>query len=91
MAAQVLVATTATPPSGWNTAGSGVPSMATVLSTPGTLSVSASSNDFTLLPSTGGRATTANTMPSSLASMPYIALPVVMSKPSISGVSPLPM
>ena len=36
IAAQVLEATTATPPSGWNSEGSGEPAISTTLTTPGT-------------------------------------------------------
>ena len=69
-AAQVFFATTATPPSGLNFAGAGVPSSFTTFSTPGTFNASAASNDTTLPPTTGGRATTANFMPSSITSCP---------------------
>ena len=59
MAAQVLLATTATPPTGLNWAGAGLASISTTLRTPGTLSASAASKLTTLPPYTGGRATTA--------------------------------
>ena len=59
MAAQVLRASTATPPRGWKYAGGGLGSIWTTFTTPGTLSASASSTLATLPPSTGGRATTA--------------------------------
>ena len=59
IAAQVLRATTATPPSGWNSEGIAGGSIGTTLSTPGTFTVSALSTLRTLPPNTGGRATTA--------------------------------
>jgi hypothetical protein len=59
MAAQVLRATTATPPSGLNSAGPALPSMATTRTTPGTFMAGAASKRATLPPYTGGRATTA--------------------------------
>ena len=55
------------------------------------LMVSAASNDTTLPPTTGGRATTANFIPGTATSCPYIALPTVMSNRSTSGTLPLPM
>ena len=90
-AAQVFAAITATPPSGLNFAGAGVPSIFTTFSTPGTFIASAASYDATLPPTTGGRATTAYFMPSSRMSWPYIACPVVMSIRSTTGTLPLPM
>ena len=59
MAAQVLRAMTATPPTGLKWAGSGLSSICTTFCTPGTLSASAASKLATLPPNTGGRATTA--------------------------------
>jgi len=50
MAAQVLRATTATPPSGLNWAGAGLASISTTLSTPGTLSASVESTLTTFPP-----------------------------------------
>ena len=50
MAAQVLFATTATPPTGLNWAGAGLCSISTTFRTPGTLSVSAESTLTTLPP-----------------------------------------
>ena len=91
IAAQVLRATTATPPRGENFAGGGVPSSRTILTTPGTFSAALSSTEATVPPSTGGRATTANSIPGITVSWPYFARPVEMSKPSVSGRVPLPM
>jgi hypothetical protein len=48
----------------------GVPSIVTTFSTPGTFMAASASNDTTLPPNTGGRATTAYFMPGSFASMP---------------------
>jgi len=59
IAAQVLRASTATPPRGLKCAGGGLGSIWTTFITPGTLSASASSTLATLPPRTGGRATTA--------------------------------
>ena len=59
MAAHVLRAITATPPSGLKNGGAGLPSIWTTFTTPGTLSAAESSTLATLPPSTGGRATTA--------------------------------
>ena len=70
MAAQVLVAMTAMPPSGWNFTGATAGSMAMIRTTPGTLTVSDPSKDATCPPKTGHRATTACNMPSILWSMP---------------------
>ncbi len=61
---------TATPPSGENAAGGGVPSIATTFTTPGTFMASAASYEATLPWTTGGRATTAYIMPGSLTSWP---------------------
>ena len=55
-AAQVFLAMTATPPSGANFAGAGVPSSFTTFSTPGTFMAALASSDATLPPTTGGRA-----------------------------------
>jgi len=59
MAAHVSRATTTTPPTGWNSEGGGVASIANTLTTPGTFIASAASKLLTLPPSTAGRATTA--------------------------------
>ena len=69
-AAQVFFAITATPPSGSNLAGAGVPASFTIFSTPGTFMASVESNDTTLPPTTGGRAMTAYFMPGSMTSWP---------------------
>ena len=90
-AAQVLLAITATPPSGANAAGGGVPSIFTTLTTPGTFIAALSSYDATLPRTTGGRAMTANSMPGSFTSWPYVALPVVMSNRSTIVTLPLPI
>ena len=66
----MFLAITATPPSGANAAGGGVPSMVTTLSTPGTFMAPLASYEATLPCTTGGRATTANNMPGSLMSWP---------------------
>ena len=91
IAAQVLLAITATPASGWNANGAGELLISTTFTTPGTFSASAASNDVTVPPSTGERATTANSMSGSTMSSPYLARPVVMSKPSTIVILPLPM
>ena len=70
IAEPVLRATTATPPTGMNFDGHGQPCTSTTFSTPGTFSASLASNDTSLPPTTGGRATTANFIPGILASMP---------------------
>jgi hypothetical protein len=59
MAAHVLRATTATPPTGLNWAGDGLASISTTRTTPGTLSAAVGSKLTILPPYTGGRATTA--------------------------------
>ncbi|MNG19881.1 hypothetical protein D3C84_1040880 [compost metagenome] len=50
IAAQVFFATTATPPNGWNSEGSGRPSICTTLTTPGTFSAALLSTLLTLPP-----------------------------------------
>lgn len=61
MAAHVFVATTATPPSGENAAGGAQSTLSSnILSTPGTLRSAVASKDFTLPPTTRGRAITAS-------------------------------
>ena len=70
MAAPVLRAITATPPSGWNLDGHGHPLTSITFSTPETFIASVESNDTTLPPVTGGRAITAYFMPGSRVSMP---------------------
>ena len=51
----------------------------TTLRTPGTAFASVASNDFTLPPKTGGRATTAVSRPGNCTSMPNCARPVIFS------------
>ena len=70
MAAPVLRAITATPPSGWNFDGHGQPFTSMTFSTPETFIASVASNDTTLPPVTGGRAMTAYFMPGRRASVP---------------------
>ncbi len=65
--------------------------MTTTFSTPGTFIAALASCEASLPPNTGGRAMTAYFMPGILASMPYMAAPVVMSKRSVIGVLPLPI
>ncbi len=91
IAAQVLLAMTATPPNGWNATGAGELLISTTFTTPGTFSASPASNDATVPPSTCGRATTANSMSGRTVSSPYLARPVVMSKLSTILIRPLPM
>ena len=55
----MLLATTATPPSGANFAGGMLLGISITFSTPGTASAAALSTDLTLPPTTGGRAITA--------------------------------
>jgi hypothetical protein len=64
IAAHVLLAITATPPSGWNRCGGLKVSSATVCCTPFTESAALSSTLFAVPPSTGGCSIDANTMPS---------------------------
>jgi hypothetical protein len=90
-AAQVLSATTVTPPSGMNLAGMAVPAMGTTFTTPGTAMAADSSHFTALPPSTAGRATTAYFMPSTRASCAYLAVPMVMSRRSVIWTFPLPM
>jgi len=59
MAAHVLSAKTATPPSDWYPTGGLNPSIEAVCLTPKTANAALSSNDFTVLPKTGGCATLA--------------------------------
>jgi hypothetical protein len=59
MAAQVFVATTATPPSGLNFEPSGAPGICTTACTPGIALAAASSTDLTVPSTTAGRATAA--------------------------------
>lgn len=59
IAAQVLLATTATPPSGWKAGAPAMAGISTTFSTPGTASALALSTRRSLPPTTGGRATTA--------------------------------
>ena len=91
IAAQVLSAITATPPSGANLAGIGVGSILTTFTTPGTFIAAASSYDTALPSTTGGRSITANSIPGTWMSCAYLALPVVMSNRSVIWTSPLPM
>src|SRR5207248_1204260 len=56
MAAPVLRAITATPPSGWNLDGQGQPCTSMTFSTPGIFIAASPSNDTSLPPVTGGRA-----------------------------------
>src|SRR5258705_12350249 len=63
MAAPVLRAITATPPSGWNLDGHGQPCTSITFSTPETFIAAAPSNDTSLPPVTGGCAITAYLMP----------------------------
>ena len=67
-AAQKWSATTATPLG-----------TCTTLRTPGTALAAVASNDFTLPPNTGARATTAVSRPSNCTSMPNCARPVIFS------------
>ncbi|MNT72785.1 hypothetical protein D3C72_2114190 [compost metagenome] len=91
MAAQVLRAMTATPPSGLNMAGGGLPASSTMRSTPGTFRAAVLSTLFNLPPKTGGRAMTAYAMPSRRVSMPKWVLPVTMSRRSMPRVLVWPM
>jgi hypothetical protein len=68
LAAQKLLATTATP----------LP-VGTTFSTPGTLSAALGSNLASLAPNAGGRATTAVRSPGNWTSIPNCALPVIFS------------
>ncbi len=69
-AAHVLVPTTATPPSALKPYGGVASGNRTTSVTPATLRAAPSSTDATALPSTGGRAIVANTMPSRSTSAP---------------------
>jgi hypothetical protein len=69
-AAQVLLATTAMPPSGANLAGGAEPFSSTMRSTPFTCCAFVASKDLTLPPTTGGRATTAYFIPGTRTSAP---------------------
>src|SRR3546814_12925501 len=80
IAAQVLRATTARPPSGLNLAPSPLPGISTTFITPGTATTAAVSAGFTLPPTTGGRTTTAVRMPGTVTPAALIALPVVGRK-----------
>ena len=91
IAAPVLRAMTATPPSGWNFEGQGQPCTSITFSTPGTFIASFASNETSLPPTTGGLAMTAYFMPGKRISAPYVALPVVMSCRSTMLILPLPI
>jgi hypothetical protein len=69
IAAQVVLAITATPPSGMNLAGAGVAAISTIFSTPGTFIAAALSTLLSFPPNTGGRAITAYLRPGSFTSM----------------------
>ncbi len=85
MAAQVLVASTATPPHGWKPQGAlGVGSARTFF-TPGTLSAALASRRLMRPPTTGGLAMTAISMPGSVTSAPNCAAPVTKDWASIDG------
>ena len=66
----MLLAITATPPSGANFAGGMLPGSSTTCSTPGMASAAELSTDLTLPPTTGGRAITAYFCPGRLTSAP---------------------
>ena len=87
----MVSATTATPPRGANFAGMIDPATMCTPVTPGVARAAASSTDFTVPPTTGGRAMAAYFMPGIDTSPPYIALPVVMSCRSMICTSPLPI
>ncbi len=91
IAAPVLRAMTATPPSGWNLEGHGQPCTSITFSTPETFMASVASNETSLPPVTGGRAITAYFIPGKRVSLPYIALPMVMSRRSTMPIRPLPI
>src|SRR5258708_30610184 len=75
MAAPVLRAITATPPSGWNLDGQGQPCTSITFSTPETFIAAAPSNDTSLPPVTGGRAITAHFIPGRRVVLPQYSVP----------------
>ena len=90
IAAQLLVATTAMPPSGLNITGLVGGGISTTFSTPGTFRVSLASYDANLPSMTGQRSTDAYFMPGRRMSIVYLAAPTMMFGRSTIGTS-LPM
>jgi hypothetical protein len=83
MAAQVLRATTATPPSGWKAGAPWNAGISTTFSTPGTCSALLAATELrTLPPTTGGRATTAIDHAGQRMSMPNCACPLPIASMS---------